>query len=1085
MNIKTLLLNIAIVGVALIDGCKKDDFTEIVGLCPIVISTNPTDGATGVPLNQIITVTFNKEMNPATIDLNSLTIIGISPVGGTISYSGLTATFTPGSLLQENTTYTGRVTRAVKDTVGNALQVDYVWTFTTGITMAPLVIITDPFGGETGVVLDKVISATFSMPMDPLTISEICFLIKNGSIAVEGTVSYSGNKATFIPTFSLDANTVYTGILTTRIKNTTGTSLASDYIWNFTTLALTPPTVISTDPFNNETNVALSKKISATFSVSMNPTSITNSNFTIKQGAVAIPGVVSYSGLTAVFTPTNPLLSNTTYTATISGAVKNLVGTLMGNDYTWIFSTGTIVVPTVISTDPSNNATGVLLDKIITATFSTQMNPLTINTSSFIIKEGSNIVQGSVSYLGTKATFIPINSLKPNTIYTGTITTSVKNLAGTSIANNYIWTFTTVNNIPPTVISTDPSNNATEVALSKIITAKFSVAMDPTSINASTFILRQGTSVINGTILYSGTTATFIPSANLKPNTLYTATITTGVKNVFGIAMAANYIWTFTTVTVPAPTVISTDPLNNATSVVLNKIIKANFSTQMDASTINTNSFTLKEGINVITGIVSYNGITASFSPSAALKSNTIYTATITTLAKNVAGVALAANYVWTFTTLTVSPPTVIVTDPLNNATGVPLNKIISAGFSTQMDPLTITNTTFTIKHNGISVLGVVTYAGTTATFTPSIPLIANTIYSGTITTGVKNTSGISLENDYIWSFTTLMLAPPMVTSTIPLNNEISVVYDQTLEANFNMPMDPLTINGTSFLLSYGNIPVSGTISYSGLKASFNPTNNLIPNTLYKATITTAVKNLAGVALVNDYVWTFTTKTSGGAPFVDLKSVARFGIIAGVGVSNNAGFSEIHDMDIGISPGVRSSVTGFPPGIVVNGAIYASDDVSPPGVAAMLIQAKNDLTAAYNFAKGASIPAPNVVSGDQGGKTLAPGIYKSNSSLLIANGDLTLDAQGDPNAVWIFQVASSFTTIGGAGGNIILSGGAQPNNVFWQVGSSATIGDFTSFQGNILALTSVTMNSGATAEGRMLCINGAIVLTSTNIINKP
>ncbi len=96
-----------------------------------------------------------------------------------------------------------------------------------------------------------------------------------------------------------------------------------------------------------------------------------------------------------------------------------------------------------------------------------------------------------------------------------------------------------------------------------------------------------------------------------------------------------------------------------------------------------------------------------------------------------------------------------------------------------------------------------------------------------------------------------------------------------------------------------------------------------------------------------------------------------------------------------------------------------------------------------------------------------------------------MDAQGDPNAVWIFQVASSFTTIGGAGGNIILSGGAQPNNVFWQVGSSATIGDFTSFQGNILALTSVTMNSGATAEGRMLCINGAIVLTSTNIINKP
>jgi hypothetical protein len=104
---------------------------------------------------------------------------------------------------------------------------------------------------------------------------------------------------------------------------------------------------------------------------------------------------------------------------------------------------------------------------------------------------------------------------------------------------------------------------------------------------------------------------------------------------------------------------------------------------------------------------------------------------------------------------------------------------------------------------------------------------------------------------------------------------------------------------------------------------------------------------------------------------------------------------------------------------------------------------------------------------------------------MIQSGDLTLDGQGDVNAVWIFQVASDFTTVGGAGGNVILSGGAQAKNVYWQVGISATIGDFTSFKGNVLALTSITMNSGATAEGRMLARNGAVVMTSTNIINKP
>jgi hypothetical protein len=165
--------------------------------------------------------------------------------------------------------------------------------------------------------------------------------------------------------------------------------------------------------------------------------------------------------------------------------------------------------------------------------------------------------------------------------------------------------------------------------------------------------------------------------------------------------------------------------------------------------------------------------------------------------------------------------------------------------------------------------------------------------------------------------------------------------------------------------------------------------------------------------------------------------------------------------------------------------MYASDDVAPPGVAAMLVQAKQDLTDAYLFAEGATTPAPTTVSGDQGGKTLAPGIYKSTTTLLIQSGNLTLDAQGDVNAVWIFQIASAFTTVGGAGGSIILSGGAQAKNIYWQTGSSATIGDNTSFKGNILALTSITMNSGAVAEGRMLARNGAVVMTNANIINKP
>ncbi|MDY0215591.1 MAG: ice-binding family protein [Bacteroidales bacterium] len=242
-------------------------------------------------------------------------------------------------------------------------------------------------------------------------------------------------------------------------------------------------------------------------------------------------------------------------------------------------------------------------------------------------------------------------------------------------------------------------------------------------------------------------------------------------------------------------------------------------------------------------------------------------------------------------------------------------------------------------------------------------------------------------------------------------------------------------------------------------------------------------------ALFSDTASNYNVILTGGCSAADttainLNSANEFGILAGVGISST-GFSVISDMNIGISPGVRSQITGFPPATVVNGSIYASDDIAPPGVAAMLEQAKLDLTNAYLFAEGATAPAPATVAGDQGGLTLAPGIYKSTSTLLIQSGDLTLDAQGNANAKWIFQIASDFTTIGGAGGNVILAGGAQAKNVTWQVGSSATIGDGTSFKGNILALTSITMNTGSSIDGKLLARNGSVVLSGTNLINSP
>lgn len=319
----------------------------------------------------------------------------------------------------------------------------------------------------------------------------------------------------------------------------------------------------------------------------------------------------------------------------------------------------------------------------------------------------------------------------------------------------------------------------------------------------------------------------------------------------------------------------------------------------------------------------------------------------------------------------------------------------------------------------------------------------------------------------------------PVVLSTSPEDGATGVALDKVITVSFNQRMNAATITASSFTLRAGTTNTAGAITYLDSTASFRPSSALTPNTTYTGTVTTLVKDLLGNALQTNYVWTFVTGPAG----FEFNTVARFGVFAATNITN-IGFSEVRNMDVGLSPGLRALIVGFPPGIVINGDIFAADDIFPTGVAAMLTTSRADLVAAYLLAESAGSPASVLLTGDQGGRTLTPGIYKSTTSLLVQAGNLTLNARGDANAVWIFQIADNLTTVAGTGGNIILTGGAQSKNVYWQTGGSATIGAGTSFNGNILALNSITLNSGATVVGRLLARNGSISM-NTNIINKP
>jgi hypothetical protein len=624
-----------------------------------------------VSLSTTVSATFNEAINPASLNAVTLTLRqGNTPIAAVIAYNGTTATLTPTNKLAPNTQYTGTVTMGVKDMAGNSPIADYVWSFTTGPDPAPTVTSTDPLNLATAVAFNKKVSFSFSKVMDSTSVVTNFTLINTsiGGTAVIGTIIYTGTTGVFTPTVNLLPSTTYTATITNGTKDPTGIRLLNNYVWSFTTGALPAiisPTVIATDPANSATGVAFNKKVSVTFSSTMDATTITATTFKLANtsaGGTAVSGVASYAGAIAVFTPSVNLLPNTTYTGTVTTGAKDLAGNPLLNNYTWNFTTGAapdIISPTVISTDPTNFATGVALNKTVAANFNKVMDATTITSATFMLVNttlGGTAVVGTVSYSGTTAMLNPIVNLLPNTTYTATITMGAKDLAGNSIVNNYTWSFTTgaaIDVIPPTVITTDPLNLATNVALDKNITATFSKAMDPTTINTNTFTLKQGANNITGLVTYTGTMATFNPSVNLLPNTTYTATITNGTKDLAGNNLVTNYVWTFTTTTIDIvpPRVILTDPLNNTTGVAIDKKITATFSEAMDLLSINALTFTLKNGNTPVTGIVTYVGTTATFSPSANLLATMLYTATITTGVKDVAGNAMVSNYVWQFTT--------------------------------------------------------------------------------------------------------------------------------------------------------------------------------------------------------------------------------------------------------------------------------------------------------------------------------------------------------------------------------------------------------------------------------------------------
>lgn len=214
---------------------------------------------------------------------------------------------------------------------------------------------------------------------------------------------------------------------------------------------------------------------------------------------------------------------------------------------------------------------------------------------------------------------------------------------------------------------------------------------------------------------------------------------------------------------------------------------------------------------------------------------------------------------------------------------------------------------------------------------------------------------------------------------------------------------------------------------------------------------------------------------------VNLNSNVNLVILAGSMISNIPTSSVTGN--IGLSPAAGSNITGFG-AAEVTGIIYTTDATGPAGSVenpTMLTAAKGDLTIAYNDAAGRIATDMVLLSGNIGGLTLTQGLFKSSGSLEISSGDLTFDAEGNSNAVFIIQIASTLATKSGT--RVILKNGAKSSNIFWQVGTSVSLGTSTTFKGIIMADQSISMGTGAKIEGKLLARIAAVTIEAATVVN--
>jgi len=986
MKIRNLLATLIIVSVALMSGCKKNEYQATVGVCPLVVSTIPVNGAVDVPLSQVVSATFNEKMNPATITTSTFILVAgttksglkaTTVVDGTIAYSGMTAFFTPSSPLTPNTIYTGTVTTGCRDLMGNALNTNYVWTFSTD---APPTVTTDPANNAVDVLLNKIIIATFSVPIDSLTLKTPAstFTIKQGSSLVPGRFSYTNNTAIFIPTSPLSPFTTYTGTITTGAKNLLGTPLAADYVWTFKTI---PQLIVSSNPLIGGT---------------------TTGGGTFAQGSAVIVTAIPNAGYTfANWTDSVTIVSTSAgYQFNMAGN-KTLVANFTITPFTVAVSSNPVLGGTTSGSGTFNSGATVAVTAVANAGYSFTNwteGGISVSTTAaytFIIAKNRILVANYTAIPYTVA--LSSNPLTGGTTTGGGVFNSGSSVTVTALANaGYTFTNWTEG---ATIVSTS-SNYIFTIAGNRTLVANFTVI--PPS---------QLTVVLSSNPLVGGTTT---GAGSFNSGTSVSVTATPGVG------------YTFTNWTEGANIVSSSS--NYTFTIIANRTLVANF------TIIPASQFAVNLSSNPPTGGTTTGG--GSFNSGASVS------------------VTATPNVGYTFSNWTEG--LIVVSSGSNYTFTISGNRTLVANFTAIVSTYTL---------NVTAVSGTVVKNPNQATYNSGV----NVVLTATPATGYVFTS---------WSGDATGSTNPL---TVTMNS------NKNITANFTAVVNAYTLNVMAVNGTVVKNPDQPTYN-SGLSVQLTATaNSGYTFTSWSGDATGSVNPLTVVMNSNKNITAnFTLNGPVGPGDIVLGGAGNFEILTMAGISTT-GVTSITG-DIGVSPMAATGITGF--GLImdtngqsshtpiVTGSVYASD-YAPPTPANLTV-AVADMLTAFTTANNLVTPAPivDLYAGDISGRTLPAGLYKWSTGVLITNAGVTLT--GGPNDTWVFQIAQDLTVNSSA--IITLLGGAQAKNIFWVVSGQALLGTNVNFSGNILSKTLISLNTGAIVTGRLLAQTAVTLNTATVIM---